>query len=292
MKKISISLFWIIIGITTVNAQDKRQPKTPVQVPAPPLPQPIRDGNQLTPEELASGKKDNNKSGKKKSKTTVKPVIKKGAKTASNPAIKNPPLPPLPPQPVPQIMPPPPPPIPVPVFVNTDQGLPVKGKKEMHAASPPLPVPVRDPHQPNPGPIAPPPAYPPVPGPNGPVSDPNSHFVEVPKVIDKDAGIFEFNEDTHNYGEVMEGPGAECDFVFINKGKKAIIINEAHGSCGCTVPSYPKTPIAPGAKATIHVIYNTAGRAGPINKDVIILSNAMQQPMTLHITGTVKAKAK
>lgn len=106
---------------------------------------------------------------------------------------------------------------------------------------------------------------------------------------DTGAGRFHFNEETHNFGEVPEGPNAECDFQFKNTGNKPIIISEAHGSCGCTVPKWPTDPVLPRHKGVIHVTYNTHGRVGPIHKDVIITSNAEQNPMTLHITGTVKA---
>ena len=111
--------------------------------------------------------------------------------------------------------------------------------------------------------------------------------------VDPDAGEFKFKEgDTHDFGEVPEGPLAEYDFEFKNTGKKPIVINDAHGSCGCTVPTWPHEPILPKQKAVIHVAYTTNGRPGPIMKEVTINSNAKQQPMVLHIRGTVKAKPK
>ena len=108
---------------------------------------------------------------------------------------------------------------------------------------------------------------------------------------DPDAGEFKFKEgDTHDFGEVPEGPLAEYDFEFKNTGKKPILIQDAHGSCGCTVPTWPHEPILPKEKAVIHVAYTTNGRPGPIMKEVTINSNAKQQPMVLHIRGTVKPK--
>jgi hypothetical protein len=111
-----------------------------------------------------------------------------------------------------------------------------------------------------------------------------------PTPVDANAGKFKFKEETHDYGEVPEGPLAEYDFEFKNVGKKPIIISEAHGSCGCTVPKWPTDPILPKHKGVIHVSYNTNGRVGQINKDVYITSNAQQSLMKLHITGNVKAK--
>jgi len=107
---------------------------------------------------------------------------------------------------------------------------------------------------------------------------------------DPNAGEFKFKEDTHDFGEVPEGPLAETDFEFKNTGKKPINITEAHGSCGCTVPSWPHEPIMPGKKGMIHVAYTTQGRQGMIMKDVTINSDAKQSPMVLHIRGTVKPK--
>ena len=125
------------------------------------------------------------------------------------------------------------------------------------------------------------------------------------KAADPNVGIFKFVDSgaTHNFGEVPEGPSAEWDFVFTNVGKSPIKITEAHGSCGCTVPTWPKDTIYPAKrkffgllkgkpkKYKIHVTYNTNGRQGAIMKEVFISSNAQQQPMTLHIRGFVKPKA-
>ena len=112
----------------------------------------------------------------------------------------------------------------------------------------------------------------------------------VEKKVDPDAGSFKFKEETHDYGEVPEGPLAETDFEFKNVGKKPINITEAHGSCGCTVPQWPHEPIMPGKKGVIHVAYTTQGRQGAIMKDVTINSDAQESPKVLHIRGTVKPK--
>ena len=117
---------------------------------------------------------------------------------------------------------------------------------------------------------------------------PGGSRAEPAKPDPKDAGKFKFEEEMHDFGEVLDGPPAECDFEFKNVGKSPIIITEAHGTCGCTVPLWPKEPVLPKHKAVIHVTYNTRGRVGPINKDVIITSNAQQNPMKLHLMGMVK----
>jgi hypothetical protein len=111
-----------------------------------------------------------------------------------------------------------------------------------------------------------------------------------PKPVDPDAGKFQFKEEIHTFKDVPEGPLAEYDFEFKNVGKKPIVITDAHGSCGCTVPTWPHEPILPKQTAKIHVAYTTNGRSGTIDKAVTINSDAVQQPMMLYIKGNVIPK--
>lgn len=100
----------------------------------------------------------------------------------------------------------------------------------------------------------------------------------------------EFEKDTHDYGTIEYGANGDCKFKFKNTGNAPLIISDAKGSCGCTVPSWPKEPIAPGASAEILVKYDTK-RPGAINKSVTITSNAVNEPTSvIRIKGNVKAK--
>jgi len=114
--------------------------------------------------------------------------------------------------------------------------------------------------------------------------------VPAPAPVDPNAGKFKFKEEIHNFGEIPEGPIAEYDFEFTNTGKKPIIISNAKGSCGCTVPTWPHDAIMPNQVGKIHVAFTSSGRPGMIDKAVTIESNAAQQPMMLYIKGTVKPK--
>jgi hypothetical protein len=98
------------------------------------------------------------------------------------------------------------------------------------------------------------------------------------------------DKEVHDYGTIEQGDNGECTFIVTNTGKSPLIISLCKGSCGCTVPTCPKEPIAPGESAEIHVKYNTT-RVGPINKSVTITSNAVNEPRkVVRIKGTVKAK--
>ena len=97
-----------------------------------------------------------------------------------------------------------------------------------------------------------------------------------------------FKKDVHDYGTIKLNGNGECSFEFKNTGNAPLIISNAKGSCGCTVPSWPKEPIAPGATASIAVKYDTK-RPGAINKNVTITSNAVNEPSkVIRIKGNVK----
>ena len=98
-----------------------------------------------------------------------------------------------------------------------------------------------------------------------------------------------FESLVHDYGNIMQGDNGTCEFVFKNTGKADLLLTNCRSSCGCTVPEWPKDPIAPGKKATIKVKYNTQ-RVGAINKSITVESNAVNNRVVLNIKGNVSAK--
>jgi hypothetical protein len=102
------------------------------------------------------------------------------------------------------------------------------------------------------------------------------------------AGMVFVNE-VIDYGTITQNAEGKREFVFTNNGNAPLIITNAQGSCGCTVPSTPKEPITPGSKGVIGVKYDTS-RVGPFTKTVTISSNAAGQPTkVLTIKGNVIA---
>ena len=100
-----------------------------------------------------------------------------------------------------------------------------------------------------------------------------------------------FTNDVMDYGTIEHKSDGNREFVFTNNGTEPLIIMNAQGSCGCTVPTWPKEPIAPGAKGVIGVKYAT-DRIGAFTKSITITSNAAGQPTkTLTIKGTVLGDA-
>ena len=105
--------------------------------------------------------------------------------------------------------------------------------------------------------------------------------------IDKGAKI-EFSKETHDYGTIKYDADPYCTFEFKNTGNEPLIISNAKGSCGCTVPEWSKEPIAPGATGSIRVKYDTK-RPGPFEKNVTISSNSKEPSKVVKIKGVVEA---
>lgn len=107
--------------------------------------------------------------------------------------------------------------------------------------------------------------------------------------VNPNAPTIEFESDVIDYGTVDYNGDGVREFVFKNNGKEPLIISRAKGSCGCTVPTWPKEPIMPGETGVIKVKYAT-NRAGRFTKTVTISSNAKTPSKRLTIKGTVKPK--
>lgn len=109
--------------------------------------------------------------------------------------------------------------------------------------------------------------------------------------LDIESGAkIEFEKEVHSFGELVQGEPAVYAFKFTNTGNEPLIISNSRGSCGCTVPSWPRTPIAPGKSDVIKVKYDS-NRLGPINKSVTITSNAIDNPtMVIRIKGNISPK--
>lgn len=97
-----------------------------------------------------------------------------------------------------------------------------------------------------------------------------------------------FDKDTFNFGEVLEGERVSHSFVFTNTGDNDLVISNARGSCGCTVPEWPKEPISPGKSGKIDVVFNSEGKPGNAIKSVTVSTNTEPATHQLFITGFVK----
>ena len=99
-----------------------------------------------------------------------------------------------------------------------------------------------------------------------------------------------FDKVSHDFGTFSESnPVQECVFTFTNVGQAPLIINQAVASCGCTVPSYTKEPIAPGKTGAIKVTYNGKGKfPGHFKKSITVRTNGKPEMSRLYVEGTME----
>ena len=99
-----------------------------------------------------------------------------------------------------------------------------------------------------------------------------------------------FDEMSYDWGKLNEGDKMTHIFKFKNVGNEDLIISDARGSCGCTVPEWPKEPIKAGKTGEIKVIFDSAHKNGPQSKTVTLTANTDPANVVLMIKGIVDAK--
>jgi hypothetical protein len=105
----------------------------------------------------------------------------------------------------------------------------------------------------------------------------------------QDGPAISFESETIDYGVVEQNSERLRIFKFTNTGNAPLIISNAKGSCGCTVPSWPKEAIAPGESGEIKVNYDT-NRLGKFRKNITLTTNAGTEQVALTIMGEVIKK--
>lgn len=96
-----------------------------------------------------------------------------------------------------------------------------------------------------------------------------------------------FAEPDFNFGTVATGTEVTNDFAFTNTGKVPLLIADARSTCGCTVPDWPRTPIAPGDSGVISVVFDTKNKVGRQAKPITITANTYPVATRLRLMGVV-----
>jgi len=98
-----------------------------------------------------------------------------------------------------------------------------------------------------------------------------------------------FAQNSHDFGNIIQNSTTnQHTFTFTNTGTNPLIISNAKGSCGCTVPKWPKEPIPPGGTGTIEVEYNPGSQKGSQKKTVTVTANTEPADTRLSISAVVE----
>ncbi len=98
---------------------------------------------------------------------------------------------------------------------------------------------------------------------------------------------FQFTEEEHDFGKIIQGEKVTWSFRFKNVGKSDMIISSVKGSCGCTVADFPKKPIPPGEENQITVSFDSEGKRGLQNKTLTVAANTQPNVKVLSIKAEI-----
>jgi hypothetical protein len=120
------------------------------------------------------------------------------------------------------------------------------------------------------------------------ITDADMKTVEAERALIGKFPKVELDKEIHDFGTITEGDVVETEFIVKNTGETDLIISDAKGSCGCTVPEPPKEPIKPGASAPIKVSFDSKNKPGQQEKTVTLTTNTENG----HETFKIKAKVQ
>ena len=123
-----------------------------------------------------------------------------------------------------------------------------------------------------------------------PPTPPNTQAKVAPPAMAPPIGpttIVSFDNDEFDFGQISQGEKVQHIFRFTNTGDQPMVISNAKGSCGCTVPEWPKEPIAPGGIGAIVVEFNSKGKIGRQAKTITITSNTNPPQTLLRLKGEI-----
>ena len=118
---------------------------------------------------------------------------------------------------------------------------------------------------------------------------PADAITEATTVAPVDGPVMVFEALEIDFGTIEQDSDPFRIFKFKNNGNESLLITNARGSCGCTVPSYSKAPVSAGETSEIKVRYDTH-RLGQFRKRVTLTTNAGDDPIVLTIKGLVEPK--
>lgn len=115
----------------------------------------------------------------------------------------------------------------------------------------------------------------------------SSLFSQVKEIPSGPTTTIEFSETLFDWGTITQGEIVKHTFEFTNTGNEPLIIKDAKGSCGCTIPKWPKDPIPPGETGQMEVVFTSKGKIGAQNKRVTITANTNPGMTYLNVKGKI-----
>lgn len=114
---------------------------------------------------------------------------------------------------------------------------------------------------------------------------------ETPIEMNMNFAKIDFSKRVHDFGTINEGDKVKTSFSFTNSSSTDLLITQVYGSCGCTVPDYPREPVKPGEKSHINISFDSHGKSGVQDMNITIISNTHTGIENLGIKAIVIPKS-
>lgn len=124
-----------------------------------------------------------------------------------------------------------------------------------------------------------------------PVENPNVATEGGEVTPSANAPVMTFEQTEYDFGTVKQGEKVNHTFEFTNTGSTPLVIENASATCGCTVPDWTRTPVAPGEKGEIAVQFNTTGKMGQQNPTVTVRANTQPEIVKVSMKGNVESSS-
>ncbi len=110
------------------------------------------------------------------------------------------------------------------------------------------------------------------------------------KVQSEGMPVIRFDSPEKDLGTVSEGEQLVAWYEYTNSGTAPLVIQDIRAGCGCTVPRWEDTPLAPGGSGSIRVVFNSKGKRGTQNIRITVRSNAENDREELYLKAKVENK--
>ena len=111
--------------------------------------------------------------------------------------------------------------------------------------------------------------------------------VSIQDVLSEGGAEIQFENSVWDFGEINQKESVNYVYEFINTGSEPLIISNAKGSCGCTVPEWPKEPIPSNGIGEIAIQFNSGEKKGRQNKTVTLTTNCTPNTTILRVVGNI-----
>jgi len=104
---------------------------------------------------------------------------------------------------------------------------------------------------------------------------------------DLKAPVVKWSKESFDFGKIKQNKPVTVEFEVTNIGNAPLLLVKVEPACNCTTSDYTKSPIMPGQKGMVKVVFD-AKNLGNFSKSVNVTTNAKESLTIIKFFGTVE----